>query len=213
MFWALLAHSQEVLNKLHFVYCTRVMSVGWYQEWSGTGVEDKSRMEASSVGKREYRGKGRWFKYWACVGCWISPCYGPFSLGAHFELTNHLFLQFSILWGATLNCGYWISRYRGMTLFVSGNKIKHNANQMHYFYGCFITSDNMGEYKGNVIYCAYWNCRMIMLINENSVPKRHYHWDLMVVRIPMWFTHSKCNSVNWPDMTSCWYITQQTQWM
>jgi hypothetical protein len=42
-------------------------------------------MEVSSVGKREYGGKGRWVKYWACLGCWISPCYGPFSLGGLFE--------------------------------------------------------------------------------------------------------------------------------
>ena len=26
----------------------------------------------------------RWVKYWARLGCWISPCYGPFSLGARF---------------------------------------------------------------------------------------------------------------------------------
>jgi len=42
-------------------------------------------MEASSAGKREYGGKGRRVKYWARLGCWISPCYGPFSLGARFE--------------------------------------------------------------------------------------------------------------------------------
>jgi hypothetical protein len=42
-------------------------------------------MEASSAGKREYGGRGRWVKYWARLGWWISPCYGPFSLGAHFE--------------------------------------------------------------------------------------------------------------------------------
>jgi hypothetical protein len=23
--------------------------------------------------------------YWAHLHCWISPCYGPFLLGAHFE--------------------------------------------------------------------------------------------------------------------------------
>jgi hypothetical protein len=42
-------------------------------------------MVASSAGKREYRGKGRWIKYWSRLGCWISPCYGPFSLGWRFE--------------------------------------------------------------------------------------------------------------------------------
>jgi hypothetical protein len=25
-------------------------------------------------------------KYWARLGCWISPCYGPFSLGGSFEI-------------------------------------------------------------------------------------------------------------------------------
>jgi hypothetical protein len=36
-------------------------------------------------GKREYGGKEKSVKYWATLGCWISPCYGPFSLGARFE--------------------------------------------------------------------------------------------------------------------------------
>jgi hypothetical protein len=38
MFRALLVHLQETLNKRHLVYCVRVMSVGCYQDWSGTGV-------------------------------------------------------------------------------------------------------------------------------------------------------------------------------
>jgi hypothetical protein len=42
-------------------------------------------MKATSAGKREYGGKGRRVNYWARLGCWISPCYGPFSLGARFE--------------------------------------------------------------------------------------------------------------------------------
>jgi hypothetical protein len=43
------------------------------------------------------RGKGRRVKYWARLGCWISPCYGPFSLGARFETYKtliSLILQF-----------------------------------------------------------------------------------------------------------------------
>jgi len=24
--------------------------------------------------KRVYGDKGRWVRYWACLGCWISPC-------------------------------------------------------------------------------------------------------------------------------------------
>jgi hypothetical protein len=47
--------------------------------------------------KHEYGGKGRWVKYWACSGCWISPCYSPFSLGGCFEtyeLFTSLIFQF-----------------------------------------------------------------------------------------------------------------------
>jgi hypothetical protein len=36
MFRALLAHPQEALYKRHLVYCVRVISVGCYQDWSGT---------------------------------------------------------------------------------------------------------------------------------------------------------------------------------
>jgi hypothetical protein len=42
-------------------------------------------MEASSAGKRESGGKERCVKYWARLGCWISPRYGPFSLGKRFD--------------------------------------------------------------------------------------------------------------------------------
>jgi hypothetical protein len=42
-------------------------------------------METSGAGKHGHREKGKWVKYRAHLGCWNSPCYGPFSLGAHFE--------------------------------------------------------------------------------------------------------------------------------
>jgi hypothetical protein len=42
-------------------------------------------MEASSARNHEYGGKRRWVKYWSCLGCWISPCYGLFSLGGSSE--------------------------------------------------------------------------------------------------------------------------------
>ena len=44
-------------------------------------------LEAESLqvcGKRDYGDKGRWVKYLARLGRWISPCYSPFSLGAPF---------------------------------------------------------------------------------------------------------------------------------
>jgi hypothetical protein len=40
MFQTLLAHPQEALHKRYFVYYVRVMSVGCYQDWSGTGFFD-----------------------------------------------------------------------------------------------------------------------------------------------------------------------------
>jgi hypothetical protein len=42
MFQALLAHPPDALQKRHLVYCVRVMSVGCYKGWSGTGVGDTS---------------------------------------------------------------------------------------------------------------------------------------------------------------------------
>jgi hypothetical protein len=55
-------------------------------------------MEASSAGKREHGGKGRSVKYWARLGCWISPCYDS-SLGARFDTYEQfmpLIFNFSI---------------------------------------------------------------------------------------------------------------------
>jgi hypothetical protein len=74
-------------------------------------------MEASSAGKRDYGGKGRLVKYWARLGCWISPCYGPFSLGGRFEtyepFISLIFQLFSgPRWTAyNWNRGYWIIGY------------------------------------------------------------------------------------------------------
>jgi hypothetical protein len=59
-------------------------------------------MEVSSVGKCEYGGKGRWVKYLACLGWWVSPCFGPFSLGARIE-TYEPFT--SIIFRLFLGCG------------------------------------------------------------------------------------------------------------
>jgi hypothetical protein len=41
-------------------------------------------LEAEWSVKRGHVDKERWVKYWARLGCWISPCYGLFSLGARF---------------------------------------------------------------------------------------------------------------------------------
>jgi hypothetical protein len=44
-------------------------------------------------GEAKYRGKGRRVQYWVRMGYWISPCYGPFLLGVHFE-TYEPFIPF-----------------------------------------------------------------------------------------------------------------------
>jgi hypothetical protein len=49
----------------------------------------RSRLVASLRCKRGYWDKGRRVKYWARLGCWISPCYDPFSLTARFETYEH----------------------------------------------------------------------------------------------------------------------------
>jgi hypothetical protein len=36
------------------------------------------------AGKHGYGNKERLVKYWAHLGCWISPFYDPFLLGMHF---------------------------------------------------------------------------------------------------------------------------------
>jgi hypothetical protein len=61
---------------------------------------------------REYGDKGRWVKYWAQLGCWISPCYGLFSLGARFETYEQFVSLFSFFFFRdAVNCGYRISGY------------------------------------------------------------------------------------------------------
>ena len=61
-------------------------------------------LEAESLqvcGKRDYGDKGRWVKYLARLGRWISPCYSPFSLGAPFlKLWTVYFFNFPIFFSA-----------------------------------------------------------------------------------------------------------------
>ena len=60
----------------------------------------RSRIGCRFAGKCGYGDTGRRVKYWACLGCWISPCYGPFPLGARFETYEpFIYLIFQILSG------------------------------------------------------------------------------------------------------------------
>jgi hypothetical protein len=57
-------------------------------------------MVASLLGKRAYGNKGSWVKYWAHLGGWNSPRYGPFSLGVRFESYEpYISLIFQIISG------------------------------------------------------------------------------------------------------------------
>jgi hypothetical protein len=51
------------------IWTTRMLEAEWWQ----------------ICGEEWVRGQRRWVKYWMCLGCWISPCYGLFVLGACFE--------------------------------------------------------------------------------------------------------------------------------
>jgi hypothetical protein len=73
-------------------------------------------MEASSAGKREYGGKGRWFKYWARLGCRISSCYGLFPLGGRFETYKPFISLIFQLFRAAVNREYWINGSGGARL-------------------------------------------------------------------------------------------------
>jgi hypothetical protein len=44
-------------------------------------------------------------KYRACLGCWISPCYGPFSLGTCFETYEKFISLISQFFCGEWGCG------------------------------------------------------------------------------------------------------------
>jgi hypothetical protein len=53
----------------------------------------------------------------ARLGCWISPCYTPFSLGARFETYEPFIYLIFNFFRAAVNRGYWISGYGGTTVY------------------------------------------------------------------------------------------------
>jgi hypothetical protein len=63
----------------------------------------RSRMEARSTGNHGYGDQGRLIKYRGHLGCWISPCYDPFSLEGFLPFIS-LTLQF--FFRPALNRGY-----------------------------------------------------------------------------------------------------------
>jgi hypothetical protein len=53
----------------------------------------------------------------ARLGCWISPCYGPFSLGAFWNLSNVCFFNFRFFSGLG-KPRYWISVYGARLYYI-----------------------------------------------------------------------------------------------
>jgi hypothetical protein len=83
----------------------------------------RSRMAARSVGKHEYGDKGRSVKYWAHLGCCILPLLWPvLAWGAFWNFKPFMSLIFKFFFRATVNCGYWISRYRVTTVYTVHDK-------------------------------------------------------------------------------------------
>ena len=67
----------------------------------------RNKMDCKCAGKRGYGDKGRWVKYWARLGCWISPCSVSFSRGARFETYEpYISLIFQFFFRAAVNRGY-----------------------------------------------------------------------------------------------------------
>jgi hypothetical protein len=58
------------------------------------------------------------FKYRARLGYWISPCYGPFLLGASFDTYEPFICLIFLLFRAAVNRGYWLSGYRCTTVYI-----------------------------------------------------------------------------------------------
>jgi hypothetical protein len=95
------------------------------------------------------RDKGRWVKYWAHFGCWISPCYGPLSLSARFEtyepFISLIFQLFSgrsklrILnqWIRGLDCSYF--------LYTIGFNTEHSTFSVRILLVCFIWISKITE--------------------------------------------------------------------
>jgi len=78
-----------------------------------------SRKVGKFARKRGYGDKGRWVKYWAPLGCWISPCYCPLSLGARFETFERFISLIPILFSGRGKLRILNLRIRGPPVIIS----------------------------------------------------------------------------------------------
>jgi hypothetical protein len=112
-----------------------------------------------------YVEKGKWVKYFAHLGCWISPCYGPFLLGAHFEAYEpfiSLIFQFFPRMQITqtgdaesADMGARLYSYGGMTVFIWGHDCIHMGAWLYSYGGMtvFIRGDDSIQ-KGRRLYSS-----------------------------------------------------------
>jgi hypothetical protein len=78
-------------------------------------------------------GQRRWFKYWACVGCWISPCYDPFLLGTCFEIYELFISLIFQIFRSAVNHGYWIRGYGCPPIFSRVMGLAQNLSWNRYY--------------------------------------------------------------------------------
>jgi hypothetical protein len=72
MFRELLSHPQEAPPKRHLVYCVRVMSVGCYQDWSGTRLNGAAQF--LTVAYDDACSPNVSFRM-ACISFGVLPCW------------------------------------------------------------------------------------------------------------------------------------------
>jgi hypothetical protein len=119
-------------------------------------------MVASSAGKREYGDKEGWVQYWVRLGCWISPCYGPFSLGARFETCEpFISLIFNFFSGRGKS---WITENADTESVITGGRARahtHTHTHTHtyiYINLCFVTQSycvtlKIGTFSSSKNFC------------------------------------------------------------
>jgi hypothetical protein len=78
------------------------------------------------------------------LGCWLSPCYGPFSVGASFETYKPFISLIFLFFRAAVNRGYGLSGYGG-TIVVDAILITS------VFYNLFLTALHLVHLLANVL--------------------------------------------------------------
>jgi hypothetical protein len=81
------------------------------------------RMLEAEWRQHEYGDKRRWVKYWARLGCWISPCYSLFWNVLWNLCTIYFFIQAAVT-ADNWNRGYRISGYSGHTCICTDSALK-----------------------------------------------------------------------------------------